>query len=155
MEIRILAVGKLDDPALKQLCTEYMQRIRRLVPISVHQVSEPGGKFANQQEVVHRYSRELRKKLIPGLPYTVCDVQGRQLGSKQFAHYLQKGLETPPGQLQLVVGGSAGLDQELLLGAQLRLSFSTLTFPHQLFRVLLLEQIYRGMTIVRGLAYHK
>jgi 23S rRNA (pseudouridine1915-N3)-methyltransferase len=154
MKIQILAVGGMDSGPFKSLEADYIKRIQRFCPIQVQQVAEPGGKFNNTDEVVRRYS-ELLSKHIDGRPYALCDQRGTMQDSPAFAAWLERKKTAPPGELIIVVGGSHGVSEALYAGAGDVWSFSSMTFPHQLFRIMLLEQLYRGFSILGGSRYHK
>ena len=154
MKIHILAVGKLDAKAYTELEQDYLKRIQRSCPVSIQEVPEPGGKFNNADEVVKRYST-LLEKAIKGRPFVLCDQRGRAYDSIEFAGWLKAKMEQPPAELVIVIGGSHGVSEALADAARECIAFSRLTFPHQLFRILLLEQLYRGFSIIEGSKYHK
>ena len=154
MKIEIIAVGKLDRQSFRDLEKDFAGRIKRYAGISIHEVPEPGGKFNNPDEIVKRYSAQL-EKLIAKRKFFLCDQRGKEHTSSSFASWLNQQLSTPPNELVLVVGGSHGFSRALFDAASGKISFSALTFPHQLFRIMLLEQLYRGCTIINGEKYHK
>lgn len=154
MKIRLFCVGKLDKKLMQPLAEEYSRRLLRRYQLDVIEVVEPGGNFKNSDEVLRRYSAELAKKL-GGARYIACDSRGKEFSSEAFAAMMEQELEIPPHELNFLIGGSHGLSHELVQGAARRISFSSLTFPHQLFRIMLLEQLFRGMSIIHGETYHK
>ena len=97
------------------------------------------------------------RRLLPRLSgqVVVCDVQGKQMTSKQFAGYLERSKDSGAGEVCFVVGGSVGLAEEIKEKADTKLSLSRMTLPHRLFRIVLLEQIYRAFKIIAGETYHK
>lgn len=153
MEIILHCVGRLDRE-WTVLFDEYAARIRHFSQLKVLEVAEPKGRFKNPAEAVQRYSAELAAQ-IGREPYFIFDRTGPELTSPEFSDWLGGRLEVPPQRVRLAIGGSDGLDERIVAGAAGRISFSRLTFPHQLFRVLLVEQIYRAFTIRRGIPYHK
>jgi len=151
MEITLYCVGSLHEHCAP-LFQDYADRLRHFCRLRVVEVAEPKGRFNNEKERVVRYSRALAERLGDA-PYSVFDRKGTMFTSEEFAAWLTASLSG--SGLRLVLGGSDGLDEQLMAGAQRRISFSPLTFPHQLFRVLLAEQIYRAFTIREGFPYHK
>lgn len=154
MKIELLAVGKLDSAPFRSLENEYRKRLERYLPIDIHEVKEPGGGFKNPAEVIKRYTKDL-EKIIAGRKYYLFDIGGKICSSEAWALKLEQMLETPPGEPVFVIGGSDGFSEQFIRGASARFSFSPMTFPHQLFRIIVLEQFYRAMTILRGEKYHK
>jgi 23S rRNA (pseudouridine1915-N3)-methyltransferase len=152
MDINLYCVGKL-NAHYTPIFQEYAERLRHYCRLRVTEVSEPKGKFRNEKEKVARYSCELEQHLN-GMPYYVFDRGGTMFTSEEFARWLGQ-VAAAKGGARFVLGGSEGLSEKLTEGAALRISFSPLTFPHQLFRVLLAEQLYRAFTIREGHPYHK
>lgn len=156
--IRIIAVGKLKEDFYLSAQEEYMKRLRPYLKLEIVETSDlpcPERSTPAQEELVLKQEGALiRSKLRPGDFVAVLDRKGKEMDSLEFARFVQERLASG-SPLAFIIGGSLGVDPELLGDAQLRLSFSKLTFPHQLFRVILLEQIYRAMKINRGEKYHK
>jgi 23S rRNA (pseudouridine1915-N3)-methyltransferase len=109
---------------------------------------------AQEKQVLEREAEGISRQLAVGEYLIAFDRMGRQLGSIKFAELIKE-KEANGVPVTLIIGGSLGLADELLKKADLKLSFSEFTFPHQLFRVILLEQIYRACKINRGEKYHK
>ena len=153
MEIRIYCVGKLDKIWLN-ICTEYYTRIERFCPIRILEIPEPKGKFRNPLESLAISSTQLLEK-TGGSVCILFDRLGKMQTSEEFSTLLMSELQRSPAIVSLVIGASDGVSESLRSHARHLVSFSPLTFPHQLFRVMLLEQIYRAFAIERGLPYHK
>jgi len=152
LHLNIVAVGKIKEDYLRKGIAEYQKRLRAYTKLRIIEVPEfPLGRDPAWAK------REERKKITAVLKtpafVSVCDPGGRIITSEDFAQWLAA-REREGKTVYMVIGGAAGLDQELIARADDRLSFSALTFPHQLFRLLLMEQIYRGFKILRGEPYH-
>lgn len=158
MNIRIICVGKLKEPFWKQACLEYEKRLARYCTLEVVEVADESTPETlsekQRQAALKREGDRILRALKPGKTIAM-DLQGRQMDSMDFskrvASYEQSGVPT----LHFVIGGSLGLSDEVYQAADERISFSKLTFPHNLFRVLLLEQLYRAQKILRNEPYHK
>ena len=153
MDITLYCVGKL-SAHYAPIFQDYADRLRHYCRLRVIEVPEPKGKFRNEKERVERFSLELEERLH-GARYYVFDRAGKMFTSEEFAHWLGKAASASREGLHFVLGGSDGLSEKLAAAAVMRISFSPLTFPHQLFRVLLAEQLYRAFTISVGHPYHK
>ena len=157
MNILILSVGRLKEDWQRAACQEYLKRLTRYGSFEVQEVNdqpEPEkSSEALRQQILEKEGRELLKKIRPDDRVVALAIQGPQPDSVGLARMLQ-GWEDGR-RLVLVIGGSLGLSSEVLAQAEARLSFSNLTFPHQLFRVLVLEQLYRSVRILSGQKYHK
>lgn len=152
MRTHVLAVGKL-RPAYRTLCDEYLRRLSRYGPIVERQVRE-----ASRSATPAQRRREEAKRLADALPergrLVVLDRTGTAWSSDELARRLERwrdeGLDT-----SLVIGGDWGLDPGLVAEARFRWSLGPLTLPHELARVVTLEQWYRAWTIIRGEPYHR
>lgn len=156
--IRIIAVGKLKEIYLLQAQAEYLKRLKpylNLELVEVNDLPSPDGASPAQEQQIRAREGALIQNLLHSKEYlVVLDRQGKELSSLQLAAFFnERALASDP--VTFVIGGSLGLADELIQSAQLNWSFSRLTFPHQLFRVMLLEQIYRAVKINRGEPYHK
>ena len=138
MKLRVVAVGRLREPALRALADAYLGRIRRYVRCDEVEVKE---------------RRELGGALRRGATVVALDVAGEEVKSSEFARLIERWSTAGKGDIVFVLGGAEGLPRPLLGAAQYRLSLSRLTLPHRLARVFLYEQIYRAFTILRGEPY--
>lgn len=157
MPIRVLAVGKVTSPWLTP-CQEYAKRISRYDRLEVVELPElkapPQLSKAAMGEHIRREGELLLKRLRPEEYVIALCIQGRQMSSEQLAQRLGElrvGGRTPC----FVIGGSLGLSAQAVARADERLSFSAMTFPHQMARAVLLEQLYRAFKIINGERYHK
>jgi 23S rRNA (pseudouridine1915-N3)-methyltransferase len=157
-QIRIITVGKLKEAYFVQAQVEYLKRLQPYLKLAVEEVSDfpcPEGASPAQEEQVRQREGALIKALLRPKDYlVVLDRQGKEFTSPELAGFLKdRSVSSEP--IVFVIGGSLGVSADLIKDAQLVLSFSRLTFPHQLFRVILLEQIYRAVKINRNEPYHK
>lgn len=152
MKINIVAVGKIKDDFLKAAVEEYKKRISRFAEISVIELPEAPPSKTEAEQIAFE-SGEIFPKLKGVIIAT--DIDGKQLSSKDFSSFIESKCVSGESEFTFVIGGSYGLDDKIKNSAALRLSFSKMTFPHQLFRVMLCEQIYRALTIKNNLPYHK
>ena len=152
--INILAVGTLKEKYLKDATAEYLKRLSRFASVEVKEVPEYAGTSRISVEQVKEVEcGELEKKLSG---YVVAmDKGGEMLSSEEFAKVISKIGVDGAKALTFVIGGSNGLTQKFLSKANKIISFGKITYPHQLMRVVLLEQLYRAETILNNVSYHK
>jgi 23S rRNA (pseudouridine1915-N3)-methyltransferase len=155
---RILAVGGLKEAYLRSSQAEYVKRLQPYYKLEIVEVPDtPCPEHAGpalEEQVRTREAETLRKRLQPKEFIIALDPQGRELDTLELAEFLRQ-RELAGDSLAFLIGGSHGLADNLREEAKLVLSFSKLTFPHQLFRIILLEQLYRCAKINRGETYHK
>lgn len=159
MQIRVLAVGKLKEQYLVEGIEEYSKRLGRyerleIVELRAESFSEPLS-AKEVEEILQREGERILKEIKPRSFLVALDRGGRALSSEELAEEIQRAALAGSSQLVFVIGGSLGLDERVLKRADLVLSFSKFTFPHQLMRLILLEQIYRAFTILNNERYHK
>lgn len=158
IKITAIVLGKLKESYLKSAVEEYKKRISRFCELSIVElepVKLPDSPSASQIAKALRDEAVLIEKHIPKQSYIIslC-VEGKQLSSEEFAEKIEK--TTNDGKnICFIIGSSFGLDENIKNRCDLKMSVSKMTFPHQLFRVILLEQIYRAFTITEGSSYHK
>ncbi len=161
MKITVIAVGKLKEKFWTEACAEYSKRLTRYVDLKIIEIadrdpSKSGGEIkamqVEGQDIVH----EIDKISCPADRYVVClEIDGKQLSSEQFAKSIeQKSIEGCKDFI-FVIGGSTGIDKSICAMANASMSFGKITLPHNLARVVLLEQIYRAFRIIKGQPYHK
>lgn len=159
MDIRIVAVGKVKERYLRDGIAEYAKRLGRYGHIDIAEAREESAPESlsdkEMEQVKDREGASLLKLCRPGACRVALAIEGDRLSSVELAQYIRD-LETGGvSRMDLIIGGSLGLSQEVLDNADKRLSFSPMTFPHQLMRLILLEQLYRAAKINRGETYHK
>lgn len=159
MRITILAVGKVREPYLTAGIAEYLKRLGRYATVRVVEVAEePAPETlspAEQAQLRAREGERLLKHLRDGQYVIALALDGRAFTSDAFAAHLDSLATAGHGDLVFLIGGSLGLDAAPLRRADLRLTFGHFTYPHQLIRLMLLEQIYRTFKIMKGEPYHK
>lgn len=156
IKINLIAVGKVKESYFRDAVGEYAKRLGRFCRFSVTEVKEELlGKDgdAERSRVVQREG----ERLLPELKgYVIAlAVEGKRLSSEALAERLNALVSAGTGELSFVIGGSYGLSAAVKARADLLLSFSDMTFPHTLMRVILTEQLYRAFTIAEGSGYHK
>ena len=150
--IKIITVGYLKEQYLKDAIAEYLKRLRKYTNIEIVEVKDEG---LVEKEKALKLEEEKILKYIQDKDYIITlEIEGKELDSVEFANKLDK-IQLEYSNITFVIGGSYGLSNILKEKANYHLSFSRLTFPHQLFRVILLEQIYRAFKIINNEEYHK
>lgn len=159
MNVDLICVGKLKEKYLREAVEEYTKRLSRYCTISVFEVKDemaPADPSPGEREkILLTEGERIRKYLKEGSYVILLDIQGEQVSSEALAQRFQDLMLQGNSHFTLVIGGSLGLHSSLIKAASWRLSFSKMTFPHQLMRVILCEQLYRSFTILRGEKYHK
>lgn len=152
MKINIVCVGKIKEKFFVEAINEYAKRLSRFCDLKIIEVEEES-KISNTDKKCEIESENLLEKC--GGIIVALDSSGKLLSSPEIANFIKLKTNNGISEISFVIGGSNGLSQNLKNRADLVLSFGKITFPHQLFRVVLLEQIYRAFTILEGLPYHK
>lgn len=148
--IKIICVGKLKEKYLKEATLEYLKRLSKYTKIEIIEVMDESIKekaLSLESEKILRYTKD-------GDYIITLEIDGNKITSKEFASKIDNILINNPN-ITFIIGGSYGLDQSIKKRSNYSLSFSSMTFPHQLFRVMLLEQIYRAYKIINNESYHK
>jgi 23S rRNA (pseudouridine1915-N3)-methyltransferase len=153
MIVRVVAVGRVRDPALRSACDEYAARAGRYMRLEVREVAEARGKFTAAAKLGAEAERLLAA--IPGRGHGVALTRaGVSLTSDAFAKRFA-GWQQEARDMAFLIGSADGLDPEVLDRCGTHVSLSTMTLPHELARLVLLEQLYRVGTILRGEPYHR
>ena len=156
IKIKIICVGKIKEDYLNIGISEYLKRLSNYAKIEIVELKDE--KISNKDSDEHIKEIE-GKRIIEKLDkdyYNIfLDVHGKELSSEQFAAHTQKLIDEGKGNLCFVIAGSLGFSESVLNYANFRLSFSKMTFTHQMIRLLLLEQIYRVFKINNNEVYHK
>lgn len=159
MKITIIAVGKLKERYLREGIQEYAKRLSRFCELQVVEVEDEQAADtlspAQEEQVKKKEAERILKKVKDGSLLCVLDIKGEKPGSADFADRLQGFFVSGVSHITFVIGGSLGLDAGLVKRADFRLSLSEMTFPHQLARLILVEQLFRAFKIMRGETYHK
>ena len=152
MKINIICVGKIKEQFYTDAIKEYLKRISRFAELKIIEVDE-ASKISNLEQKSKVEGEKLLQKCSGVI--VALDSKGKLLSSPEISEYIHNKEINGDSVISFVIGGSNGLSEEILSKANLILSFGKITFPHQLFRVVLIEQIYRALTIIEGLPYHK
>lgn len=159
VSVTIICAGKLKEKFYREAAAEYEKRLSRFCKLSLIELKdEPTPDTPTEKEraaVLEKEGARILAKIPSGAYITALCVEGKQNSSEDFARLLAQGEIEGRGHIVFIIGGSLGLSPQIKERADLRLSFSEMTFPHQLMRVILLEQIYRGFQIRTGTPYHK
>ena len=151
INIKIVCVGNLKEKYWVEACEEYKKRLSRFCKLTIIEVEEQN-KYS-QITLILKKEGELISKAITANT-AVLAIEGKELTSEEFAKFIaSQGMDS--GEITFVIGGSYGISEEIKMTARHRLSFGKGTFPHNLARVILLEQLYRGFMINEGSTYHK
>jgi 23S rRNA (pseudouridine1915-N3)-methyltransferase len=159
MNISIIGVGKVKENFMVKAIDEYTKRLSRYCKLNIIEVPDekaPENLSEKEMEQVKNAEGEsILKHVKEGMYIIALDIQGKMLSSEELADKMEKlGLQGN-SSIAFIIGGSLGLSDEVRKRADFRLSFSPMTFPHQLMRVILLEQVYRGFRIMKNEPYHK
>lgn len=159
MKATIIAVGKLKERYLKDGIEEYAKRLSRFCDLQLIEVEDEQAPEslspAREEQIKKKEAARIFGKVKDGGYLIVLDVKGTKKTSEEFASAIQSCLTSGKSNITFIIGGSLGIDTELVNKADLRLSLSDMTFPHQLTRLILLEQIFRAFKINHGETYHK
>ena len=154
MRLVVAVVGKPRNAALGDAIRDYEKRAARYWPLDVHEVREERSTGISVDKVKEREGKRLADKVSERAQTVACDIAGRSLDSAQFADLLKTAREEDR-DLAFLIGGAFGLPSELSARSKVKLSLAPWTLPHEIARLVLVEQIYRAGTIVRGEPYHK
>lgn len=150
--IKVICVGKIKEKFFKEAILEYVKRIQKYTKLEIIEVNDFD---LNNTNLNLEKERDSILKYISSKDFIVTlEIEGEEKSSEELAHFIDKTLISNPN-ITFIIGGSYGLHQDIKDKSNFKLSFSKLTFPHQLFRVILLEQIYRSFKIINNESYHK
>ncbi|WP_293798411.1 23S rRNA (pseudouridine(1915)-N(3))-methyltransferase RlmH [uncultured Bosea sp.] len=158
MRLAVIAVGRLKDGPERELCERYRERgvaLGRGIGLSgpdIVEIAEGRGRRSDERK--REEAQAILAKAQAGL-IIALDERGRALGSEAFATRLATARDSGTGHASLIIGGADGLSEEIRDKADITLAFGALTIPHQIVRALVLEQLYRAMTIISGHPYHR
>ena len=155
MDIVLITVGKTTTPYIQAGIDEYCKRLKRYVPFSIKSLPD----IKNSRKLTESQQKEEEGKIILGevsvSDYVVLlDERGEMFTSRGFSDFVQKGMSGGKKRMVFIVGGPYGFSPQVYSRANFLLSFSQMTFSHEMIRLFFTEQIYRAMTILRGEPYH-
>lgn len=155
MKILLLAVGKTDDKNLIQLIDNYQNRLKHYVKFQLEVIPDiKNVKNLSESQQKEKEGQLILKKLQPTDQLILLDEKGKDYTSLLFSGFLQKKMNSGIKQLVFVIGGPYGFSDEVYKKAQGKISLSKMTFSHQMIRLFMVEQIYRGFTILKNEPYH-
>ncbi|MBT4385141.1 23S rRNA (pseudouridine(1915)-N(3))-methyltransferase RlmH [Candidatus Peregrinibacteria bacterium] len=153
MQIQILQVADTKDSNIKALEKEYEKRLSSFSKLET--LSVKASKSDNREQAQTEEEKLLTPKLNKDAAIIALDENGKTLSSTEFAEFIRKIRDEGQGKAQFIIGGSNGIHPNILNAANYRLSFSKMTFTHEMIRVFLKEQLYRAFCILAGKRYHK
>ncbi|MDD3200323.1 MAG: 23S rRNA (pseudouridine(1915)-N(3))-methyltransferase RlmH [Eubacteriales bacterium] len=159
MNITILCIGKLKERYWTEAVNEYKKRLGKYCTLLINELKEERAPDhpspAEQKEIIEAEGKNILKHIKRDSYVIALEVKGREISSEDLSEKIHTLGVEGKSHLVFVIGGSLGLSEEILARADFRLSFSRMTFPHQMMRVILLEQIYRSYKILKNEVYHK
>ncbi len=159
MTIRILCIGKLKERFYTEAAQEFLKRLSRYAAVEIVELPDEKAPEqlspAQREQVKTAEGRRMLAKLTDGDFVVAMDLKGKELSSEGLAKELQGWMSGGKSRIAFLIGGSLGLSDAVLARADFRLCFGKPTFSHQIFRIMLLEQIYRAFKIISGEPYHK
>ncbi|MBR2247711.1 MAG: 23S rRNA (pseudouridine(1915)-N(3))-methyltransferase RlmH [Bacilli bacterium] len=150
--IKIITVGSIKEKYLKDAIEEYKKRLSRYTKLETIEVKDEG--LVEEKKAIELESTKIEKHINERDYIITLEIEGKELNSIEFAEKLEK-IQIENSNIVFIIGGSYGLSDNIKKKSNWHLSFSKMTFPHQLFRVFLLEQIYRAYKINNNEKYHK
>ena len=159
MKITLITVGKIKEKYLKDAIAEYQKRLGAYCKLEIVEVADektPDNASEVVEEQIRSKEGERILKYIKDDAYVITlEINGKQLSSEELADKIEELGVRRTSHIMFIIGGSIGLGKEVMKRSNFAISFSKMTFPHQLMRVILLEQVYRGYRIINGEPYHK
>ncbi len=159
MQIDIIAVGKIREKYLQEGNREYLKRLQPYSKINIIEINDEkipaNPSWKDEEEVRIKEGVAILAKIKSDTFLITLELDGQSMSSEDLAEKLERLMVTGRSHLTFVIGGSVGLSSEVSKRADLKLSFGYLTYPHQMMRLILLEQIYRCFKIIKGEPYHK
>jgi 23S rRNA (pseudouridine1915-N3)-methyltransferase len=154
MRLHFVWIGKTRERNCASLVGDYLDRIRRFVPVDLSELKSPAG-ITDENRGIAVGSDKLLSALGRNDFVILLDEHGREFSSEELAEFIAAKQQAGLKRLALVIGGAAGVSDEVKKRADLRLALSRMTLTHELARVILLEQIYRAFTLLGGFPYHR
>ena len=150
--IKIITIGSIKEQYLRDAIEEYKKRISRYTNLEIIELKDEG--LLEKEKTLNIEAEKIERYLDPKEYIITLEIEGKEYTSEEFAERIRT-IQIENSHITFIIGGSYGLSQNIKDKARMHLSFSKMTFPHQLFRVLLLEQIYRSYKIINNESYHK
>jgi len=155
VKLAFISIGKTKDKNLLSLCENYFSRIKNYLPCETIEIKEDKSiSSKDTRKIIQREGEKLSGYMGSGSYSIVFDENGKTLSTKDFSSLLTNLMNSGNKKINLIIGGPFGLSDEVRKNANSIISLSKLTFPHELAKTILLEQIYRALTIIKGQKYH-
>lgn len=158
MKVALICVGKVKEKFYRDAIKEYEKRLGAYIKLNTIEISDEKVKVENDSEIALAMEKEgnnILSKIKDNQYVITLEILGKNLSSEEFASKIDNLMLTGKSDVTLVIGGSYGLSDSVKKRSDFALSFSRMTFPHQMMRVVLLEQVYRAYRIITGASYHK
>jgi len=159
MKITLICVGKVKEKFLKDGISEYAKRISKFASLDIIEVSDiKAPENLSDKDMLNikiAEGNKILEKIKPNSYIVSLEINGENFSSEEFSKFIENKSISGIGHIYFVIGGSLGLSDDVVKKSDFKLSFSKMTFPHQLMRLILLEQIYRGFKIIKNEPYHK
>lgn len=159
MKVSVICVGKIKEKFYRDALDEYAKRLSRYCKLDIVQVEDEATvenpTEAQENAIKAKEGQRILAKIPESAYLCTLEIGGKAMDSVKFSKWMENSAVSGKGHMVFVIGGSLGLDQAVINRSDFHLSFSEMTFPHQLMRVILLEQIYRGFRIMHNEPYHK
>lgn len=155
IKINLVCMGDIKEKYLTDAINEYSKRISRFANLKIIELKEQVAKSNSKLDTINALKKDAQEIIKHIKGYPIClDIQGEMISSEQFAKKIEKTSLTN-SEITFIIGASNGIHQEIKDQCKEQISFSKMTFPHQLMRVIFLEQLYRAFTILNNISYHK
>ncbi|MEG0234795.1 MAG: 23S rRNA (pseudouridine(1915)-N(3))-methyltransferase RlmH [Cetobacterium sp.] len=155
MNINIICVGKIKEKYILDGIQEFVKRMQAFGKLKIFELKEDGND-SNRNMSIEKESKSILETLEKNKGFKILlDIQGKNFSSEDMASQIEKIGLNGDSTINFIIGGSYGVSEDIRKSADLRLSFSKMTFPHQLMRLILIEQIYRWFSIIKNTKYHK
>ena len=158
MKVTLICVGKVKEKFYRDAIKEYEKRLGAYIKLNTIEISDEKVKVENDSEialVMEKEGNNILSKIKDNQYVITLEILGKNLSSEEFSSKIDNLMLTGKSDIALVIGGSYGLSDSVKKRSDFALSFSRMTFPHQMMRVVLLEQVYRAYRIITGASYHK
>lgn len=155
MKLHVIFTGKTTGKLFQEAISDYQNRLTHYVPFSLEEIPDlKNVKNLSEEQQKEREADMLFDRLQPGDVLVLSDEKGKEMTSREFSQYLEQKMQTVAKRLVFLIGGPYGFSPRVYEAAQGKISLSKMTFSHQMVRLFLVEQIYRGYTIMKGEPYH-
>ena len=153
MNIRLICVGKIKEKYLEDAISEYVKRLKPLCSFQIVELKEINSNYTKKDLIEE--GRNILKNISDNDYVITMEIEGKELSSVDFSKLIEKHYTYDNKKMIFIIGSSCGLSDEVKARSDYKLSFSKMTFPHQLMRVIFLEQLYRAFAIINNIKYHK